>query len=57
MFNVRDNKWEPGFRIGLTDAPSRREMVNNAPLENPYFPGLAGHVRTGRLSYSTPAEH
>lgn len=42
MFNVRDNKWEPGFRIGLTDAPSRREMVDHAPLENPYFPGLAG---------------
>jgi len=42
MFNVRDNKWEPGFRVGLPDPPIHRRIVNNAPVENPYFRGLAG---------------
>jgi hypothetical protein len=42
MFNVRDNKWEPGFRVGLPEQPSGRQIASNAVIRNPYFPSLAG---------------
>lgn len=52
MFNVRNNKGDLGFSIGLPEQPSRRPMVNNAPVENPYFPGLAGMSEL--LAFRTP---
>lgn len=43
MFNVKDDKSGLGFRIAVPDdVPGRRQLTNNAPVENPYFPGFVG---------------
>ena len=42
MFNVKGNRWEPGFRIAADDVAGPPQLGNKVPVENPYFPGLAG---------------
>jgi hypothetical protein len=42
MFNVKDKKWAPGFRVELpSDPQNSHPLADNSSVDNPYFPGLA----------------